>query len=114
MGTCELHHLASSLLEMAIDPTATKISYSKNKIFQKNMGFTVDNFFICDKGLDWAGKAGIGVICTNARNCLPKNIESHFLQIKKTTSGDKRAKAAKFIHPIVAVLDRDGYQRVHI
>ena len=44
---------------------------------------------------------------------LTKDIESHFLQVKKTTAVDKRAKAAKFIHPIFAVLDRDDYERIH-
>ena len=99
MGTGELHHLASSLLQMVIDPTAIQ-SDSKKKIFRKKMGFTVDNCFVCDKGLEWAGKAGIGVIGTNARNCLPKDIDSRFLQVNKTKSGDSLAKAAKFVHPI--------------
>ena len=99
---------------MVIDPAIPTTSDGKKKIFRKKMGFTVDNFFICDKGLDWAGAAGIGVIGTNARNCLPKDIESHFLQVKKTTAVDKRAKAAKFIHLIVAVLDRNDYERVHV
>ena len=52
MGAYELHHLASSLLEIVIDPTTTTISGSKKKIFRKKMGFTVDTFFLCDKGLD--------------------------------------------------------------
>jgi len=82
MGTGEIHHLASSLLKMVIDPTATQ-SDGKKKIFRKKMGFTVDNFFVCDKGLDRAGKAGSGVIGTNARNCLPKDIDSRFLQVNK-------------------------------
>jgi len=82
MGTGEIHHLVSSLLKMVIDPTATQ-SDGKKKIFRKKMGFTVDNFFVCDKGLDRAGKAGSGVIGTNARNCLPKDIDSRFLQVNK-------------------------------
>ena len=52
MGACELHHLASSPLEIGIDPVIPTTSEGKKKIFRKKMGFTVDNFFICDKDLD--------------------------------------------------------------
>ena len=78
------------------------------------MGFTVGNFFVCDKGLEQAGKTGTGVIDTNTHNCLPKDIDSCFLQVIKTKSGDSRTRAAKFVHPIVAVLDKDGYQHVYL
>ena len=85
MGACELHYLASLHLEMVVDPTIPTTSEVKEKNFRKKMDFTVGNFFICDKGLDWAGAAGIGLMGTNTRKCLPKDIESHFLQVKKTT-----------------------------
>ena len=87
VGTCELHHLASLMLKKVIDHAIPTINDGKKKIFRKKMGFTVDNFFICDKGLDWASKASTGMMCANARNCIPKEIETHFLQVKKNATG---------------------------
>ena len=54
IGTCELHYLASSLLEMVVDPTIPTTSEGKKKIFQRKMGFTVDTFSIVIKV--WIGR----------------------------------------------------------
>ena len=67
VGTCKIHHVTSSLLEIVIDIAKPTISDAKKNIFRKMIGVTVDNVFICDKFLDWVSKAGIDVIGTSAR-----------------------------------------------
>ena len=51
----------------------------KRKIFHQNPGYTMDNYFVMDAILDWSGNDDIGIIGTNARNRLPKDIKMFYL-----------------------------------
>ena len=141
-GTIELHHLLSEVGEMVIDnddeenpssgSTTSTISSSaassalskkessenkkkkKKKIFRNKPVVCADNFFFDDKLLNWIGENGYGCIGTCARNVLPKDIDKRYLHSVKHTSGCKISKVARFTHPIVAVKETNGYQRVHV
>ena len=56
-----------------------------------------------DAVIDWAGNAGLGIIDTNARNRLPKDIELFYPQKEKKNATMKHTKAAIFFDTIVAV-----------
>ena len=64
------------------------------------------------------GQEGFGAILTSARDRLPGDIPSQYLHKAKTLPGNKAAKLAKFVQPIVAVKNSTGptgkYQRTHI
>ena len=76
---------------------------------------TVDNYFIKDAILDWAGNVCLGIIGINARNRLPNDIETFYLQKEKTIAFIKHTKATRFFEPIVAVKnDLRGFQRVYV
>lgn len=112
MGTVELHYVATKLLKMVITDEPGQVG--TKKIFKKKPCITADNYFIDDTVLNWAGKKGLGIIGTNARNVLPKVINGEYLQVGKTKGGDPYSKVARFTNPIIAVKNADGYQRVHI
>ena len=63
---------------------------------------------------EFIGENGYGSIGTNARNVLPKGIEKKYLHGEKHQSGCKYSNVACYTNPIVAVKDKDGYQRVHV
>jgi hypothetical protein len=110
-GPSELHALASSLLPM-VDGHCDATT---RKLFKAKFCVTVDNYFISDDVLNWAGRNGLGVIGTNRRDELPKDIKSDYLHKIPTPSQIKHAKVARFTKPIVAVKDyEEGYQRVHV
>ena len=44
-------------------------------MFNENPTTMVDNYFVTDGVLGWAGNAGLGIIGTNVSNMLPKDIE---------------------------------------
>ena len=120
-GPSELHDLGSKVLDMVIESDVASATNASNtttytkKIFRKKPCITVDNYFINDGVLEWAGKAGLGVIGTNRRDLLPAGIKNEYLQKIPTNATMKHAKAARFTQPIVAVKDYpEGYQRVHV
>ena len=87
----------------------------KRKMFNEKPMTTVENYFVTESILDWAGNAGLGIIGKNARNRLPKDIELFYLHKEKTNAMMKHAKAERFFGPIVAVKnDSKGFQRVHV
>ena len=109
-GSRELYDIANELLLLVIDDKEECMK----KIFRKKPCITVDNYFVCDKVLHWAGIQGLGVIGTNARNLLPKDIPLNYLCTEKVDSTSNVTKVARFSNPVVAVKDNDGYQRVHV
>ena len=109
-GSRELYDIANELLLLVIDDKEEGMK----KIFRKKPCITVDNYFVCDKVLHWAGIQGLGVIGTNARNLLPKDIPLNYLCTEKVDSTSNVTKVARFSNPVVAVKDNDGYQRVHV
>ena len=52
---------------------------SKRKMFRDDPTMTVENYFVTDDVLDWAGNEGLGIIGTNWRNRLPKDIVPFYL-----------------------------------
>ena len=48
-------------------------------MFRDNPTMTVENYFVTDDVLDWAGNEGLGIIGTNGRNRLPKDIVPFYL-----------------------------------
>ena len=52
---------------------------SKRNMFHDKATTTVKKYFVMDAVLDWAGNAGLGIIGTNARNRLQKDIEPLYL-----------------------------------
>ena len=109
-GMRELHDMAVELICMV----ANCKEGGKKKIFRKKPCITVDNYFIDDKILNWAGEEGLGVIGTNACNFLPKDIPSKYLCTEKVDSSNLVTKVARFSNPIVAVKDTGSYKRVHV
>ena len=88
---------------------------TKKKIFDQKPTVCADNFFFDNAICDWIGKNGFSSIGTTACNhVLPDGIEKKYLHVEKNTVGCPRSKAARFTHPIVAVKNCDGYQRVHV
>ena len=49
-------------------------------MFHDNPTTTVDNYFVTDTVLDWAGNEGLGIIGTNMRHSTPKDIEMFYLK----------------------------------
>ena len=62
----------------------------------------------------WIGKNGFSSIGKAVHNILPDGIEKKYLHIDKNQVGCPRSKVARFTHPIVAVKNCNGYQRVHV
>ena len=53
----------------------------KMKVFYEKSMTKVDNYFVTDALIIyWAGDAGIGIIGTNTRNRLPKDIKPFYQQ----------------------------------
>ena len=96
----------------ATPPASTTRTQKRKKIFRKKPTVCADNFFFDDKMCEWIGKNGFGCIGTTARNCLPKDIEKKYLHGEKHLAGCKFSKVARFTNPIIAVKEKDGYQRV--
>ena len=87
----------------------------KRKLFRQKPTTTIDNYFVADSVLDWAGNVGLGIIGTSTRNRPPKDIEPFCLHKEKTNASIKHTKAARFFETIVAVKnDSRGFQRVHV
>ena len=56
---------------------------SKRKLFHEKPKTTVDHYSVTGAILDRAGNTGLGIIGTNARNRLPKDIEPFYLHKEK-------------------------------
>ena len=76
---------------------------SKRKLFHEKKTNIVDNYFVTDTVIYWAGNVGLGIIGTNARNKSPKDIEPFYFHKEKTDATTKHTKAARFFEPIAAV-----------
>ena len=75
----------------------------------------VDNYFVTDTVLDWAGNEVLGIIGTNLRNRLPKDIKPFYLHKEKTNETMKHTKAARLFVPIFAVKNNPrGFQHVRV
>ena len=75
----------------------------------------VDNYFVTDGVLGWAGNAGLGIIGTNVSNRLPNDIEQLWLHKEKTNTTMKHTKAVILFDPVVAVENYYRvFQRVHV
>ena len=110
-GPYELKHMVDELASMVDGSDG-----NKKKLFRRKPCVTADNYFQNDKIMEYIGQKGFGCISTSARNALPKDIKSEYLQKEKTCPRSKQAKVARFAHPILAVKNAaDGsYQRIHI
>ena len=87
---------------------------SKRKLFHDKPTTMVDNYFVTNTVIDWAGNESLGTIGTNGRNRIPKDIEPFYLHKDKTNTTMKNTKAAIFFETIVSVKnDSRGFQRVH-
>ena len=75
----------------------------KRKLFHEKPTTTVIKYFVTDTVLDWAGNSGFGIIGTNAKNRLPKNIKPFYLHKEKMNEITKHTKAEGFFEPIIAV-----------
>ena len=87
---------------------------TKKKIFNQKPTVCADNFFFDNELCDWIAKNRFSSIRTTERNVLPDGIEKKYVHVEKNPVGCPRSKAARFTHPIVAVNNCDGYQRVHV
>ena len=65
----------------------------KRKLFNEKPTNMVDNYFVTDAVIDWAGNAGLGIIGTNARNRLPHDIGPLYMHTEKTNATMKHTKA---------------------
>ena len=106
------HLFPTTIPPPATPPASTTRTQKRKKIFRKKPTVCADNFFFDDKMCEWIGKNGFGCIGTTARNCLPKDIEKKYLHGEKHLAGCKFSKVARFTNPIIAVKEKDGYQRV--
>lgn len=89
---------------------------------------TWDNHFSGCQVLDWLGENGFSATMTCRRDRLPRGVPKNFFHFEGTKPGDKKAKVARFLHPITAVkiVKRQGvdeeqaktssgyYTRVHV
>ena len=111
-GSRELYDICGLLAPMLIGTTNS--NSTTKKIFRRLPVICVDNYFICDKVLDYVGGLGFGIIGTNARDVLPADISKHHLHVIKTQSNTV-SKVARFNQPIVAVKNNEnGSQRAHV
>ena len=53
--------------------------------------------------MEYCGGQGFGMMCTVQRNRLPKGVPTKYFAKLPTTPGDKKARVARFNHPITAV-----------
>ena len=109
-GTFEMMYLAKQLMLLK--------NQNGENLFPSKPCITADNYFQDDQIMEWMGQEGFGAILTSARDRLPGDIPSQYLHKAKTLPGNKAAKLAKFVQPIVAVKNSTGptgkYQRTHI
>lgn len=70
-------HLQKQLLDMVEGATASR----NKKLFEKRACTTCDNYFITNQILKWCSINGLGVIGTNAYNCLLLDINSDHLHL---------------------------------
>ena len=108
-GTNEMVHLLKMIEPMVVGSEGTA-----KKIFERKPLVVGDNFFFDDKSCEWIGKNGFAGLGTMARNALVKEIDRKNLHVEKHAPRDPRSKVARFLDPIVAVKNSDGYQRVHV
>ena len=108
-GTNELIYLLKQ-----IEPMVEGSLSMQKKIFSRKPTVTADNFFFDNACCEWIGKNGFGSIGTTARNVLPDGVQKKYLHIEKNKPGCKIAKTARFLQPIIAVKNADGYQHVHV
>ena len=83
----------------------------KKKIFKKCPHITFDNYFSGEDICHYAGKKGFGLLMTNRRDRLPKEVKSEYMHKKKTDSS-KRTKVARYIEPVILVNEQDNYEIV--
>ena len=110
-GTNELVHLLKKIDTMV---ESTPTSLDVRKLWKEKPTICGDTFFVDNKALHWAGSNGFGLIGTSSRNMVPEGIDKKYLHIEKHQPGCPRSKVARFLQPIVAVKNCDGYQRVHV
>ena len=71
LGPYKLYILQCDFLEMVCGSISRKM-----ELFHEKPTMTVDNYFITDDILDWAGNKSLGIIGTNVRNRLQKTCSS--------------------------------------
>jgi hypothetical protein len=70
-------------------------------IFRQAPHITWDNFFSGEEICVHAGQRGYGMTTTLRRDRTPNDIPKKYLCVKQTDPSNKRARVAKFLHPIV-------------
>ena len=84
---------------------------NKKKIFKKHPHITWDNYFSGEEIMHYAGEKGFGLLMTNRRDRLPKNVKGEYLHKKKTDTS-KRTKCARYIEPVILVNVQQNYEIV--
>ena len=77
----------------------------RRQIFDEPPHICMDNHFSGDHVCKYIGEKGYKATMTCRRDRLPQTIDKKYLHHKKDISVDYRTKAARFMHPIVAVKD---------
>ena len=83
----------------------------KKAIFKKCPHITWDNYFSGEDICHYAGKKGFGLLMTNRRDRLPKEVKGEYMHKKKTDS-TKRSKSARYIEPVILVKEEENYEVV--
>ena len=78
------------------------IKYRKTPIYSQPPHIVCDNHFSGDNMLDYAGRKGYGITQTMRRDRYPEGL-APYLHHDKVLAGDPRAKAMRFMQPIVAI-----------
>ena len=93
---------------------------SMRKIYKNPPHITVDNYFVSDAVMDYAGGLGFGILGTCCRDRLPKGVLRDYFHYDKHIPKCKRARIAKFFNPIIAIKEveakngRQAFQRMHV
>ena len=98
-GPCEICSTINNL-EHCIQGRAPEST--KKKIFKEPPHITADNYFSGKKITEYAGTKGFGLLTTLRRDRLSKGIPDRFFHKGKTET-NQRTKAARHVHPVVAV-----------
>ena len=76
---------------------------SMRKIYANPPHITVNNYFVSDAIMDYAGGLGFGLLGTCRRDRLPKGVLRDYFHYDKHIPKCKRARIAKFFNPIIAI-----------
>jgi hypothetical protein len=76
---------------------------SGHRLWKEKPHTTWDNHFSGCRILDWLGNEGFAATMTCRRDRLPSGVPKKYFHWDGTPAGNKRAKVARFLNPIIAV-----------